>query len=266
MIPIFEIFGKQVSVYMLSALIGVLLVLFFGYKRAEKTGLDEFKMLFATLWAFVGTAIGGHIMYGLTHFKVMVRFFEMLFSGEINSWDGFMTGLQYVFGGSVFYGGLIGAMIAVAIYAKAAHLTTDYFDIGACMIPLFHTFGRIGCFLSGCCYGVESKIGFIYHYSPDELANGVRRFPIQLVEAAFNLMLFLLIYHLLKKQKYKGKLILLYLLIYSIIRFILEFFRGDIIRGHLWIFSTSQWISILIFIPVVSIIVLKSKAKVNMTK
>jgi len=263
MVPIFEIFGKQMSVYMLLALIGVLLVLFFGYKRAEKTALDEFKMLYVTLWAFVGTVIGGHILYGITQFSSIISFFKLLSAGEIDTFDNFMIGLQQVFGGSVFYGGLIGAMISAGIYAKVANLSSDYFDIGACMIPLFHTFGRVGCFLSGCCYGVESKIGFVYHYSPDSVANGVRRFPIQLVEALFNLILFIVIFYLLRKSKMKGKLFLLYLLFYSIIRFTLEFFRGDVIRGHLWIFSTSQWISILIFIPAVLLLILKFRQKQN---
>ena len=261
MVPVFDIFGKQISIYMLMALAGILTIIFFGTKRAEKSGLDEFKMMYATLWAFAGTAIGGHIMYGISQFSSMIDFFKMLFGGDIKSFDKFLLGVKLVFGGSVFYGGLIGAIIAVAIYAKIAHIGSDYFDIGACMVPLFHTFGRLGCFLTGCCYGVESKIGFVYKYSPDPLANGVRRFPIQLVEATCNFLIFLLILYLLKKNKLKGRLFLLYLLIYTVIRFILEFFRGDVIRGHFWVFSTSQWISILLFIPALILFIRLNKPK-----
>ncbi|MGN0601085.1 MAG: prolipoprotein diacylglyceryl transferase [Oscillospiraceae bacterium] len=259
MVPIFEIFGKQISAYMIIALAATFLVLFLSYKTAKKRGLDEIKMLFMILWAFVGVLIGGHILYGITNFHAMIKLFGLAFTFSFSSWKELMLGIQLVFGGSVFYGGLIGAIISAGIYSKVGHLTSDYFDIGACMIPLFHTFGRIGCFLSGCCYGIESDIGFVYHYSPDVLANGVRRFPVQLVEAGFNFAIFLIVWYLLRHNKLKGKLLFVYLLLYSVVRFCLEFLRGDAIRGHFWIFSTSQWISIIIFISVVSILLLNIK-------
>ena len=81
-----------------------------------------------------------------------------------------------------------------------------------------------------------------------EAANGVRRFPVQLVEAGFNLLLFVVLAWLLKKGLCKGKLFLLYLLAYSAGRFVLEFWRGDAYRGFLFGVSTSQWISILLFV------------------
>ena len=157
--------------------------------------------------------------------------------------------MKDIFGGSVFYGGLLGGLLSGLIVIKAKKMnlkfTTDFLTP---IIPLFHTFGRIGCFLSGCCYGVKSKIGFTYKHSLIESANGVNRFPIQLVEASFNLLLFILIYYLFRKGKIKGKLLYLYLILYSIIRFALEFFRGDSYRGFLLHLSTSQIISILIFL------------------
>lgn len=88
-------------------------------------------------------------------------------------------------------------------------------------------------------------------------ANGVNRFPIQLVESFYNLLLFIFIYILYKKNKLKGNLIYLYLSLYAIARFIIEFFRGDSYRGFLFGISTSQIISILIIIFVIANIIIK---------
>ena len=70
----------------------------------------------------------------------------------------------------------------------------EHTDVAALASPLFHIFGRLGCFLSGCCFGVESSVGFVYHHCLIEEANGVSRFPVQLVEAFANLFIFLLLF------------------------------------------------------------------------
>ena len=155
---------------------------------------------------------------------------------------------------------VIGGMLAVYIYLKKKKLPMNIFtDIATIIIPLFHFFGRIGCFLVGCCYGVESDIGFTYHHSLIESANHVNRFPIQLVEAVYNLGLFFLLYYLLKNNKLKGKLLGLYLIIYPIGRFIFEFFRGDEYRGFLFGLSTSQIISVLLLIFGIFLLLKKEK-------
>ena len=100
-------------------------------------------------------------------------------------------------------------------------------------VPLFHAFGRIGCFLVGCCYGVESSIGFTFHNSIIESANNVNRFPVQIVEALFNLILFFCLYNFFKHKKFKGYLLNIYFIFYPVFRFIIEFFRADSYRGFL---------------------------------
>lgn len=112
-------------------------------------------------------------------------------------------------------------------------------------IPLFHVFGRVGCFLGGCCYGLPSAWGFVYRYSPVAEANGVSRFPVQLVEAAWNLVLFLLLARL--QRRGRDRLLPLYLALYAPARFLLEFLRGDAYRGIFLGLSTSQWISLFLF-------------------
>lgn len=125
-------------------------------------------------------------------------------------------------------------------------------DITAVIVPLFHFFGRIGCFFGGCCYGIESNSCIAIPYRiilKDE--QWTNRIPVQLMEAFFELILFVIFYFsyqdILKKQKEgSGRILLLYLLLYSIWRFVIEFWRGDIERGKIGSLSFSQIISIFI--------------------
>ena len=115
---------------------------------------------------------------------------------------------------------------------------SPYTDSAAVALPLFHSFGRVGCFFSGCCYGVESQLGF--------MLGGERRFPVQLLSAGSLFALSVILFVLFKKKVLQGKLLFAYLTVYAVGRFFIEFLRGDEIRGKIWIFSTSQFISIII--------------------
>jgi phosphatidylglycerol:prolipoprotein diacylglycerol transferase len=152
------------------------------------------------------------------------------------------------------------------IYCKIRHIRVkDFADSFAVGIPLFHAFGRLGCFLSGCCYGIESTFGFTATNALVDSCNNVNRFPVQLLEGGLNIILFVVLLLLFKSENFKGSMIFVYLAGYSIIRFFDEFLRGDIYRG-IWLgLSTSQWISVVLF--AVSIVVLirffKNKQKVE---
>ncbi len=247
MFPSFKLFDKTISMYMVCALVGILIVLLFTYKQAKKRGLDEIEMLFMMLFSFGGVLVFSHILYAFTVPESIAAIFSNL--DKIKSFDDLVYALGVIFGGSVFYGGLIGAIIVLFVYTKVRKLSFgDYSDIGALAIPLFHFLGRIGCFLSGCCYGVEWEHGITYHHSLVESANGVPRFPVQLVESGLNLLLFILLYVLYKKGKANHKILALYLLIYPVYRFILEFFRADTYRGFVGGLSTSQFISVILFV------------------
>ncbi len=245
MLPNINVFGREFSYYLICALVGIFAVMFYTQATAKRRGENEIHMLYVMLWAFLGVFVGGHVLYAIVNYQNVVVLFQNF--GNIDSFGTFINYLTPVFGGAVFYGGLIGAVFALWIYLKKKKLSyATYMDMAAPAIPLFHFFGRIGCFLSGCCYGMESDLGFVYAHSPIKEANGVSRFPIKLKEAACNLGIFLLLHFLLKKGKLKGRLLPLYLLIYAPVRFVLEFFRGDAHRGFIGALSTSQFISILI--------------------
>lgn len=261
MYPYIELFNKSITTYSLMVLVGIFVSSFLACKFAKKEFGDYYDMVVLMLVSSIGVFFGAHLLYGITNLDILIRVISHF--DKIKSFSDFISIFAYIFGGSVFYGGLIGGLIVSSIYIKLKKLNKKiYYDIIAVIIPLFHFFGRIGCFLVGCCYGMESKIGFIYTRSLIDSANHVRRFPIQLVEACYNLILFLVLYHLYKRKKLSSKLIYVYLVSYSIGRFILEFFRGDSYRGFLCGMSTSQIISVLILIYVIIINIIK-RIKVN---
>lgn len=252
MIPNFTLIDKEISAYMLAALIGYFAAGFYACYAFRKRGRSEDDVISFYLLISVGALIGGSLLYGITNFPLLVKLMKLIFTGSFHSFGEFIGACRVVFGGSVFYGGLLGGMLVGIVLIHKKNLDgTLYTDALAPCIPLFHVFGRIGCFLSGCCFGIESKIGFVYHHSLIKVANGVRRFPIQLVEATFNLCLFLLLNHLFQKKKAEGNLLSIYLVLYAVGRFIIEFFRGDFYRGFLFSLSTSQIISLLILAGVV---------------
>ena len=159
--------------------------------------------------------------------------------------------------GIVFYGGLIGMLITYNVCIRSRLITQkDYhiLDVLAVTFPLFHTIARIGCFLAGCCYGIERETPLSVKYT--NLENGVNvtamRIPVQLIEAGFNFVLFIYLLILVKKDEWKTKHILYrYLLIYSTMRFFLEFIRGDTARGVICGISFSQVIAVGIWIFVI---------------
>lgn len=249
MLPYITIFGKQINSYSICAIAGLLfsciLVYFLTRKRNDinKTQLTNIPIV-----AAFGAFFGAHILYGITHLDRIwwvICHTDKLFK----SFDSFIVYFADIFGGMVFYGGLIGGITAGSIYCKCMKLDTiKYADIYAPAIPLFHAFGRLGCFLGGCCYGIENSWGFVYHNSLMEGANGVTRLPIQLIEAAGDIIICAILIALFYRKLKKGMLMYMYLLMYSVLRFTTEFFRGDEIRGFLFGISTSQWISMIIFV------------------
>jgi len=247
MYPYIYIFNSKIPTYGIMALIGILLMGTYVVKTLQKKGYNEVNLLMCLLSVALGSFIGAHIIYFLTQFGNFIILLKNI--TILNSLKKIILAFYSLFGGWVFYGGLIGGIIAIIIYCKIHRIKSiEFLNVYAPAVALFHFFGRIGCFLAGCCYGIESNIGFMFHHSEMPHANDVTRFPIQLVESAYCLILFILLDYLYRKTKFKDKTAYLYLILYPIGRFIFEFFRGDTYRGFLWIFSTSQWISIILFI------------------
>ncbi len=242
MFPQIEVFGRVISLYLIMMLSGVLAFGIYAGITAIKRKYDIIDMIMFFFILSIGVLLGSHLLYALVNYKKTINVLENInLNNVINS-------LGSMFSGRMFYGGLVGTLVAGYIVIRKDHTYIKYIDLIAVGIPLFHSFAKIGCFLAGCCYGVQSKIGFIYHNSNVIEADNIMRFPVQLLESFFCILLFLFLNYLLINNKFKNKLLFLYLLIYSTGRFFIEYLRGDASRGIWFYLSTSQIISIAIIL------------------
>ena len=164
-------------------------------------------------------------------------------------------------GGFVVYGGIIGGILVGWLYCRIKKLKfLEYFDLMMPSIALAQGFGRIGCFLAGCCYGKETSGPLAVTFTNSDFApNNVALIPTQIYSGFLDFAHFLLLLYVAKHKKADGQVAACYLIFYSIGRFVIEFFRGDIERGSVGVLSTSQFISI--FTTVAGIILLLTVVK-----
>lgn len=153
-------------------------------------------------------------------------------------------------GGFVFYGGLLAGLFYVMISSIRNNLKINEWAFLVPALALAHAVGRIGCLLAGCCFGIEyggfGSIDFI----------GTKRVPVQLIEASLLFVLGMFLWKSFKNTQNHKKIILIYLLSYSVVRFFIEFLRADEIRGIWWAgLSVSQWISVGILAASVAVVI-----------
>ncbi|NLG02235.1 MAG: prolipoprotein diacylglyceryl transferase [Clostridia bacterium] len=205
--------------------VAVMLALF----RAKKVNLNEDHVYNLSFVAIIFGFISAKLLYAIVDFKAVLQNPSLLVSGS----------------GFVVYGGIIGGILAVMIYCRIKKIYFwEYFDLMIPSVAIAQGFGRIGCFLAGCCYGRETECAIGIAFTHSEYApNGVKLLPTQLFSSAgmFLITAVLLIYA--KKTKKSGTVGALYLILYSIGRFIIEIFRNDY-RGNIGgVLSTSQFIA-----------------------
>lgn len=244
--PYIYLFGKPLPMYGLSVLAGIIISGILVYTTTKKRrDYSKIYLINIPLISTVGAFLGAHIVYAITRADVLKYAFEHS-EEALGSFGAFINVFSEMFGGMVFYGGLLGAILAACLYCKAAHADFPlYADIFAPEIPLFHAFGRIGCTFAGCCYGLEASWGIpVLHVHEDNTTHMSNHIPVPLIEAGLNIILMVILLILSNKKLKKGSLLAIYFIMYSAVRFTDEFFRGDLIRGHLFGLSTSQWISI----------------------
>lgn len=251
MSPAVKIFDFSIPSYGLMALVGAAAAILYIYlvNRGGRAGrLPGADILNLLGFALVGILVGGKLLGAIT-----------MAPGIIQNWSFYSKHLNMMlsdlFSTFVFYGGLLGMLLAVYIYGRRRKLSLRVFcGLMVPAIPLFHAFARVGCFLAGCCYGIEAPWGVVFNASA-VAPNHVPLVPIQLFEAAFNMLLFAALAILSRRLVQKWRVLPIYFLAYGMARFVLEFFRGDYIRGHVWIFSTSQWISIFLIMAAVGLLI-----------
>ena len=238
MYPYLTVFGLNIPVYWLCGLMGggicavLLLIRHRGFPDLEQVDITN-----AAALGVVGMILGARLLYLLTILPLILENREYLREhGDLLK--------DILLNGMVFYGGLFGFLAAVQLYLKKYRLDrARFWDYAAPCLPLFHAFGRIGCFFSGCCYGIESeRFGLVFARSIGGPSDRPF-FPLQLVGAAGELCLFVAMLLFERKNRGRGLALTFYLTAYAVGRFVCEFFRGDEIRGIYGGLSVSQWIS-----------------------
>ena len=247
-IDLFSIGPLTVHGYGLMIGIGVLCCIFTGMKRAKKNGLSEDAVIDIAIWGLLAGFLGAKLLY------------------VIVEWKRFLADPLSVLGseGFVVYGGIIAGVLAAIIYCKRKKLVfLEYFDLCSASIALAQGFGRIGCFLAGCCYGRETTSSLGVVFPEGSLAPaGVKVLPTQLFSSAgdFGIM-FVLLWHYHHRKKV-GDTGFLYMLLYGIGRFGIEFLRNDN-RGEVRIFSTSQFISLFIIAAAILLFFWRNRNEVH---
>lgn len=230
--------------YGLMIAIGVFLALYIAEHRAKKLKLDADCLYIVTFVCVISGFVFAKLLFCLVEYKLLLTDPMRVLSSN----------------GFVVYGGIIGGILAAKIYFKIKKYNFwDYFDLILPSVAIAQAFGRIGCFLAGCCYGqkTDAWYGIAFHQS-DFAPNNVKLIPTQLISSAGMFIIAFILFAFAKKNKKSGRVGALYLILYSVGRFGIEFFRNDY-RGTVGPLSTSQFISIFIVLIGVVMFVLFGK-------
>ncbi len=257
MFPVlFEISGIKIHSYGFFIALGYVSALLVGRWLAKARGLDPGPFMDLAFIAIVSGVLGARLLFVITtpghYLENPAEIFDF--------WNG----------GLVFYGGFILATVACLAYGRFRKMpiwaSTDIVVTG---VALAHAFGRIGCFAAGCCHGNTCHYfwGIISESSFTEPSlRGLPLHPVQLYESALLFSLAASLSYLIRFKKLKdGIPAILYLTGYAAIRFVTEFFRGDLDRGFVfgtWI-STSQFIALGLFGLGGSLFLLRIRGKVR---
>lgn len=280
-IDLFSIGPFTVHGYGLMIGLGFVAAVLVGCLLSKKKGLSDNDFINMAMWVLVIGFMGGKLLHIIVEFRAFIENPMAILGSE----------------GFVVYGGIITGVLSIVVYCKVKKLKVlDYLDVFGAAVPLNQSLGRVGCFLAGCCYGREtdSCLGVVFPEGCIAPA-GVKLLPTQLFMAVGDMIMFVIltVYYLRtksvgtdyekslekldkkekdikpvvyvtpKKVTAPGCTASLYLILYSIGRFIIEFFRNDD-RGAVGVLSTSQFIAIFTLIAGVLLYALISgKAKVK---
>ncbi len=199
-------------------------------------------------WVMVAGLLGGRLAYVLSNPLYYLQYPQRVFY----LWEG----------GLIYYGGFVGAITAVWLYARQRGLAFfELLDFAITALPLSHAVGRLGCFLNGCCFGRPFAGAGAIAYPPGSLpwhrhlelgliapgaTHSLGVHPVQLYEALFNLLLFPVLIVVYRRRKRPGQVLGAYLLLYPLGRFTLEYLRGTE-RHYAGALSAAQLLSLGLF-------------------
>ena len=261
---IFRIGSFPINTYGVFLAISFLCAILVAVRLAQRDGLPREKIYDLSLWMLLAGLLGS-------------KFLMLFTEPEYRQNPLMLISLDFLRSGGVWYGGLLGAVLASYLLMKRYQLpwwkTADAFAPG---IAIGNFFGRQGCFAAGCCWGKPTDLPWGVKFS--ELGHEITGVPIdthlhptQLYESFAMLLVFLFLLWLHKRKRFSGQVILAYALLYSIIRFAIEFVRDDP-RGDVFGLttltglSTSQLISLVIGITALILLIVRRRRAQQVAK
>jgi len=260
----FKVAGLTVHWYGVMMALGFLAGLLNWSRLGRRTGRDFAFCSDLLFWVMVAGIAGARLAYVIA-----------------NAGDFLKAPLTILYlhqGGLIFYGGFIGGWMAVLVFARVRRLgTLDLFDFAVTSVPLAHAFGRIGCFLNGCCHGIVHTGVLAVRYPAESLpwwvhvdqqritqlaSHSFPVYPIQLYETCFDLLVYALLVWAFRQRARRGSVSVLYLLTYPTGRFLLEFLRGDP-RLHVLGLTVAQWLSVGLFLSGLGLLLAIYRRKVT---
>lgn len=225
---LFKIGSIPIWAYGASLTVAFIFGAWFGAKRARRVGMDGDHVWNVATWGFVAAILGARLVHVVWENPALMKH-----PGQwLSIWQG----------GLVFYGGFIAAVLSSIIYCRVKKLSfLQMGDILAPVIALGHGFVRLGCFFNGCCFGKPVAWGVTFPVLGDKTP----RHPTQLYEAAAGVILFFALQEWEKrKQPPRGEVLFLYLGLYGLTRFLIEFVRADDRGSSILGLSISQTIGL----------------------
>jgi phosphatidylglycerol:prolipoprotein diacylglycerol transferase len=240
MCPIlFKIGPLSIKSYGLFLALAFLVGIYFAEARAKKKGLESSLIFDFGIGTIIFSIIGARILYVLLDLSSYLKDPLSIFLPR----EGGIGGLS-------FHGGLFAGIIFGLIFAKKHKLKLGILaDIVTPSLPLGYSIARWGCFLNGCCRGTETKLLWGVKF-PDE---NFFRHPVQIYDSILNFIIFLIILKIEKYKKFDGGLFIIYLILYSLSRCIIEIFRAGVSAKILFYpFTQAQILSIaIIFVLII---------------
>ena len=238
MYPILIEFGFFIIfTYGLLVATGFLVAILLASSRAEKEGLDSHKVLDLCFYVMVSALLGARLLYVIVEYRYFL--------------DSPLEIFKFWKGGLVFYGGLILGVLISLWYLKRNQMPMwKTADLLAPSIALGQSIGRWGCFFAGCCYGKKTDVAWgVTFTDPRSLAPlEISLHPTQVYLSLNAVFIFIFLMWLSKRKVFDGQILWSYGILYSIGRFLIEYFRGDD-RGFPveQVLSTSQFVGVFVF-------------------
>ena len=254
----FSLFGTEINIYLYGVCIAVGLLACIGvfFLYSKKANMPQKIQDFTFFVAIVAIA------FGFLFSKLFQAVYDWIETGKFDFYGSGITAMGGFVGGAITF--LVVYFLAGrymfkgedrALYKKELNTT---FCIAPISITIAHAFGRIGCLMAGCCYGMESDSGFTLHI------HGADRIPVQLYESLFLFALFGVLSLLYFKRS--NITMHIYLIAYGIWRIIIEFFRVDARGAVILGLAPSQWQSIIFILTGVILFIVYAVKKVPFTR